>query len=67
MSHSRNCHAAFPVQPMPERFFWREVAHDVGDEPCSDLLQWLAQRQWTEITMSDWAMIGHIGVARQHF
>jgi hypothetical protein len=30
------------------------------------LLKWLAQREWTEIKMTDWKMIGHINISREH-
>ena len=61
-------HATFPTQPMPARFFWKENVPDDGFEFCGDLLKWLAQREWTEIKMSDWkvAVIGHISVSREH-
>jgi hypothetical protein len=58
--------ASFPPEPMPARFFWKEGTHNADDEFCGDLLQWLAKRQWTEIKMSDWAMIGHISIVREH-
>jgi hypothetical protein len=64
---SKLLHAAFPTQPVPVRFFWKEDVHDAGDEFCKDLLECLAQREWTEIKMSDWAMIGSIiSVSREH-
>ena len=59
-------HAAFPTQPMPARFFWKENVPDDGYEFCGDLLKWLARREWTEIRMSDWAMIEHISISREH-
>ena len=55
---SKLLHAAFPAQPMPARFFWKECEHDADDEFRRDLLERLARRQWTEVKMSDWAMIG---------
>ena len=57
--------ATFPSQPTPARFFWKEGVHDADDEFSRDLLEWLARRQWTEIKMSDWTMIGHISVVRE--
>jgi hypothetical protein len=57
--------ATFPPEPMPARFFWKEGTHNADDEFCGDLLQWLGKRQWTEIKMSDWAMIGHISIVRE--
>jgi hypothetical protein len=59
-------HATFPTRPMPARFFWKENVPDDGFEFCGDLLKWLAQREWTEIKMSDWTMIGHFNISRQH-
>jgi hypothetical protein len=60
-------HATFPTQPMPARFFWKENVPDDGFEFCGDLLKWLSQREWTEIKMSAWTMIGHIKISREHF
>jgi hypothetical protein len=62
---SRLLTATFPSQPMPANFFWKEGVHDADDEFSRDLLEWLARRQWTEIKMSDWTMIGHISVVRE--
>jgi hypothetical protein len=60
-------HAAFPPQPMPVRFFWKEGVHDASDEFCGDLLERLWRREWTEIKMSDWAWIGNIiSMSREH-
>jgi hypothetical protein len=59
--------AAFPPQPMPVRFFWKQGVHDASDEFCRDLLERLWRREWTEIKMSDWAWIGSaIGMSRAH-
>ena len=58
--------ATFPPQPMPARFFWKENVPDDGFEFCGDSLKWLAQREWTEIKMRDWKMIGHISISREH-
>jgi hypothetical protein len=57
--------AAFPPQPMPARFFWKEDRHDNSYEFRRDLLEWLAERQWTEIKMRDWTMIGQISMTRE--
>ena len=57
--------ASFPAQPMPTRFFWKESGHDRSDEFSLDLLERLAQRRWTEIKMSDWAMVGGISIHRE--
>jgi hypothetical protein len=57
--------AAFPPQPMPAQFFWKEDRHDNSYEFRRDLLEWLAERQWTEIKMRDWAMAGHISMTRE--
>ncbi|WP_143201951.1 DUF6714 family protein [Bradyrhizobium sp. NAS96.2] len=56
--------AAFPAQPEPARFFWREDRHDDDYEFRQDLLR-LAGRQWTEIKIGDWTMVGRIGHTRE--
>lgn len=57
--------ATFPPQPLPTRFFWEYSGSDNSDEFSHDLLQWFAQRPWTEIKIRDWAMTGHVGVSRE--
>ncbi|MBR1201936.1 MULTISPECIES: DUF6714 family protein [unclassified Bradyrhizobium] len=57
--------ATFPPHPMPAQFFWREDRHDNSYEFRRDLLEWLAERQWTEIKMRDWAMAGHLSITRE--
>lgn len=57
--------AAFPPQPMPARFFWKEVPPGINDEFHRDLLEWLAGRQWTEIKMRNWTMMAHVGIIRE--
>jgi hypothetical protein len=57
--------AAFPPQPMPARFFWKEDRHDDSYEFRRDLLEWLAERQWTEVKMRNRAKMGHIGIIRE--
>jgi hypothetical protein len=57
--------ATFPPQPMPAQFFWKEDRHDNSYEFRRDLLEWLAERQWTEVKMRDWAMAGHISITRE--
>jgi hypothetical protein len=56
---------AFPPQPMPARFFWKEEHRDINYEFHRDLLEWLAGRQWTEIKMRNWAMMAHVGIIRE--
>jgi hypothetical protein len=58
-------HATFPPQPMPAQFFWEEDRHDNSYEFRGDLLEWLAERQWTEIKMHDWAMAGDTRMTRE--
>jgi hypothetical protein len=57
--------ATFPPQPMPAQFFWKEDQHDNSYEFRRDLLEWVAGRQWTEIKMRDWAMVGHMSSTRE--
>jgi hypothetical protein len=55
---SQLIYANFPVDPLPNPFFWM----DRGDQPIGDipdeLLNRIAQRPWVEITMRDWTMTG---------
>ena len=55
----------FPPQPMPAQFFWKEDRHDSSYEFRHDLLEWIAERQWTEIKMHDWAMAGSAIITRE--
>jgi hypothetical protein len=57
--------ATFPPQPMPAQFFWKEDRHDNSYEFRRDLLEWLAERQWPEIKMRDWAMAGDTRITRE--
>jgi hypothetical protein len=57
--------AAFPPQLMPAEFFWKEDRHDNSYEFRRDLLEWLAGRQWTEIKMHDWTMVGRVSMTRE--
>jgi hypothetical protein len=58
-------HATFLAQPMPARFFWKENVPDDGYEFCGALLEWLAQREWTEVKISAWPM-SIISISRVH-
>jgi hypothetical protein len=57
--------ATFPPEPVPAQFFWKEDGHDDGYEFRRDLREWLAERKWTEIKMSDWTMAGNISHTRE--
>jgi hypothetical protein len=57
--------ATFPPQPVLAPFFWKEDRHDDSYEFRRDLLEWLAGRQWTEIKMRDWTMVGPMNVTRE--
>jgi hypothetical protein len=57
--------ATFPPQPMPAQFFWKEDRHGNSYEFRRDLLEWLADRKWTEIKMPDWAMAGDPRITRE--
>jgi uncharacterized protein DUF6714 len=59
-------HATFPVQPMPTQFFWLKDVHDDSYEFRHDLLEWLGQRLWTEVKLSDWTLKRDIVVSREH-
>ena len=51
-------HAAFPVEPMPKRFWIDGIQPLVGDIP-EELAKRIAHRPWVDVTMLDWTMIGH--------
>jgi hypothetical protein len=57
--------AAFPPQPLPAQFFWKKDRHDNSYEFRRDLIEWLAERHWTEIKMHNWAMAGHTSITRE--
>jgi hypothetical protein len=57
--------ATFPPLPMPAQFFWTEDRHDNSYEFRRDLLEWLAERKWTEIKMPDWATAGDTRITRE--
>lgn len=56
--------ATFPPEVVPAPFFWRGDRHDDDYDFRRDLLR-LAGRQWTEIKMRDWTMVGRIGHTRE--
>jgi hypothetical protein len=59
--------ATFPPRPLPAQFFWKSDQHDDSYEFRRDLREWLAGREWTDITMHDWSMMGGpISVSREH-
>ena len=57
--------ATFPPQPMPAQFFWKQDRHHNSYEFRQDLLEWLAERQWTDIKMHNWAMAGSAIITRE--
>jgi hypothetical protein len=58
--------ATFPPRPLPAQFFWKDDRHDDGYEFRRELLEGLAGREWTEITVHDWSMITGFSVSREH-
>src|ERR1700692_1030544 len=50
--------AAFPVDPMPTRFFWAERRVPLNDDIAQDLRNKISGRPWTEITLEDWLKTG---------
>lgn len=53
---SRRVQAAFPVEPMPEKYS-RPGLNLSGDIP-GELAKRIIHRPWTDISMADWAMTG---------
>src|SRR5579863_2750737 len=50
--------ASFPAQPAPAQFFWTELEEPPCDDIPEELLKRIAGRQWTDVTIRDWAMVG---------
>jgi hypothetical protein len=58
--------AAFPVEPVPERFWIDDSQPLVGDIP-EELAKRIAHRPWIDVTMLDWTMTGaHASTARAY-
>jgi hypothetical protein len=49
--------AAFPIAPVPERFWVDDNQPSVGDIP-EELAKRIAHRPWVDVTMLDWTMTG---------
>ena len=56
--------AAFPQEPVPGRIFWEDHA-PADDEFTTDIMARLANRRWTEVSVADWAWIGHVDIIRE--
>jgi hypothetical protein len=50
--------AAFPVDPLPDRFFWIEGGVPLNDDFAEELTNKISGRPWTEITPEDWFNTG---------
>jgi hypothetical protein len=44
---------AFPVEPIPDKYFWSGEIDRVGDF-TQDFLENIARRPWTDISTADW-------------
>ncbi|WP_407149154.1 DUF6714 family protein [Bradyrhizobium sp. ORS 86] len=52
---SERIHIAFPVKPVPKRFWIGDSQPLVGDIP-EELAKRIAHRPWVDVTMLDWTM-----------
>lgn len=60
-------HANFRAEPVPNSFFWKEAKIRQYDDIAEELWSRIANRRWTEITMSDWEMTGYrVAVNREY-
>jgi hypothetical protein len=50
--------AAFPVDPLPDRFFWVEGRVPLNDDFAQELSDKILGRRWTELTIEDWFKTG---------
>ncbi|RZN12195.1 hypothetical protein CWO90_45950 [Bradyrhizobium sp. Leo121] len=50
-------HNAFPVKPVPEKFWIDGNQPLIGDIP-EDLARRIAHRPWVDVTIFDWRMTG---------
>jgi hypothetical protein len=50
--------ASFPIEPLPTRFFWAEGENSPHGDIPEELMNRIAHRRWTDVTIQDWAMIG---------
>jgi hypothetical protein len=50
--------AAFPVDPLPDRFFWIEGRVPLNDDFAQELSDKILGRRWTELTIEDWFKTG---------
>jgi hypothetical protein len=50
--------AAFPLDPLPIRFFWAEGRVPLDDDIAQELRNKISGRPWTEITLEDWLKTG---------
>ncbi len=55
---------AFPVEPVPQRFFTATHQFVPNDEFDKGLMQRIFGRAWTEVTLLDWRMIASPWVVR---
>ncbi|MBR1274451.1 hypothetical protein [Bradyrhizobium sp. AUGA SZCCT0283] len=49
---------AFPAEPVPAQFFWRQGKDSLDLDIPQELRSRLLGRPWTEVTLMDWRMTG---------
>ena len=49
---------AFPVEPLPNRFFWASGEVSLGYDIPQELENRISGRRWTDVTLMDWRMTG---------
>jgi hypothetical protein len=49
---------AFPLEPLPDHFFWAEAKGSLEGDIPSELKNRVLGRRWSEVTLMDWRMVG---------
>jgi hypothetical protein len=59
--------AAFPAEPVPAQFFWKEGKDSLDLDIPQELRNRILGRPWTEVTLMDWRMTGTSPVVARRY
>lgn len=59
--------AAFPAEPVPAQFFWREGKDSLDLDIPQELRNRISGRPWIEVTLMDWRMTGTSPVVARRY